>query len=183
MLDTPGRHSTPFPNRCRAERKDKDVQEWIGLKNTPQCAPGKRQRGKIERKSRGATQTCSQDRCRSRARDGCMIQVRARSESECLLLEPGMEGSMAVSPPLRMSQVWEAARRTPQVRIHTCWSEARQGCVSAPLGNRAGPYGGRRADTSVEASESLPRLGQPPVDCQQRDAQYGDGYNGQDPLG
>ena len=75
LLETRGLHSAIILNRYRTEKKDKNKQKWIDLKNTPQYEAGKRERYKIERKFGEAKQNHGLGRCRYVGREGYMIQA------------------------------------------------------------------------------------------------------------
>jgi IS5 family transposase len=64
LLETLGMHSGILLNRYRTEKKDKNKQVWIELKETPQYQAGKRERYKIERKFGEAKANHGLRRCR-----------------------------------------------------------------------------------------------------------------------
>ena len=75
LLEISDLHSAIILNRYRTEKKDKNKQKWIDLRNSPEYKAGKRERYKIERKFGEAKQNHGLARCRHVGREGYMIQA------------------------------------------------------------------------------------------------------------
>jgi IS5 family transposase len=75
LLETQGLHSAIILNRYRTEKKDRNKEVWIDLKETPQCQAGTRERYKIERKCGEAKQYHGLRHCRYVGRVRFAIQA------------------------------------------------------------------------------------------------------------
>jgi len=75
LLESQGLHSAIILNDYRTEKKDKNKQVWVDLKQTPEYQAGKRERYKIERKFGEAKANHGLRRCRYIGRARYAIQA------------------------------------------------------------------------------------------------------------